>query len=126
MNRSLGKIPVAQDQVTIGDVDRSKSHGVKAIFIIGLNDGVFPAVYQSEGFFDDADREKLKDYQIELAKGTKERLYEDRFNLYKAFSIAEEKLYLSYVSSDLEGATLRPSIFVRKNQTYFSRIKRRK
>ena len=126
MNRSLGKIPVAQDQVTIGDVDRSKSHGVKAIFIIGLNDGVFPAVYQSEGFLDDTDREKLKDYQIELAKGTKERLYEDRFNLYKAFSIAEEKLHLSYVSSDLEGATLRPSIFVRKNQTYFSRIKRRK
>lgn len=122
-NRCLGKIPAAQDQVTIGDVDRSKSHTIKAIFIIGLNDGVFPTVYQSEGFFDDEDRKILKNHKIELAKGTKERLYEDRFNLYKAFSIAEEKIFLSYVSSNLEGATLRPSIFVGKIKRIFKELR---
>ena len=34
-NSSLTKIPGTQDQVIFGDVDRSRSHKVKAIFIIG-------------------------------------------------------------------------------------------
>lgn len=122
INRSLGKIPPAQDQVTIGDVDRSKAHKVKAIFIIGVNDGVFPATYQSEGFFDDKDREEFQKHQIELAKATKERLQEDQFNLYKAFSIAENKLFVSYVSSDLEGSTLRPSVLIGKIKRIFPEL----
>ena len=32
----LGTIPMAQDEVTVGDVDRSRSHKIKAVFIIGL------------------------------------------------------------------------------------------
>ena len=38
----LGKIPAGLDQVTVGDVDRSRSHKVKVIFIIGVNDRKFP------------------------------------------------------------------------------------
>ena len=41
-NSDLGKIPATQDQVIVGDTERSRSHKVKAIFIIGLNDGIFP------------------------------------------------------------------------------------
>ena len=37
-NSGLGKIPGTADQVTFGDVDRSRSHKVEAVFIIGLND----------------------------------------------------------------------------------------
>lgn len=113
-NSGLGKIPGTQDQVTVGDVDRSRSHKVKAVFIIGLNDGVFPAINKNEGFFNDNDREKLKSMGAELAKGTLEKLYDDNFNIYKAFSTAEEKLYLSYSSSNLEGKSLRASILINK------------
>ncbi|HJJ05828.1 MAG TPA: exodeoxyribonuclease V subunit gamma [Clostridiaceae bacterium] len=41
-NSGLGKIPASQDQVIIGDVERSKTHKVKAIFMIGLNDRSIP------------------------------------------------------------------------------------
>jgi len=118
----LGKIPAGQDQVTVGDVDRSRSHKVKAIFMIGLNDGVFPSVHKNEGYFNDADREKLKQEQMELAKGTLERLYEENFNIYKAFSTAEEKLYLSYASSDLEGKSLRGSVLITKLKRMFPKL----
>ena len=40
---NLGTIPATADQVIVGDVDRSRSHKVKAVFIIGLNDGSFPS-----------------------------------------------------------------------------------
>ena len=52
-NSELGKIPEVQDQIIVGDVDRSRSHKVKATFIIGLNDGVFQNVKRDEGFLND-------------------------------------------------------------------------
>ena len=113
-NSSLTKIPGTQDQVIMGDVDRSRSHKVKAIFIIGLNDGEFPSVRKDEGFLNDADREVLKQNGIELAKGTIDKLYEDSFNIYKAFTTAEEKIYLLYSSSDMQGKALRPSMLINK------------
>lgn len=121
-NSGLGKIPGTQDQVILGDVDRSRSHKAKALFILGINDGVFPTVNKNEGFLNDADREILKEHGIELAKGTLERLYEDNFNIYKAFTTAEEKLYLSYVSSDTEGKAQRPSSLISKVKKIFPNI----
>ena len=67
-NSSLGKIPSNQDGVIIGDSERSRTHKVKAIFIVGLNDGVFPSVNKDEGFFNDKDRNILKEQGVELAK----------------------------------------------------------
>ena len=119
----LGTIPATADQVIVGDVDRSRSHKVKAVFIIGLNDGSFPSIQRDEGFLDDKDRNILKEQGIELAKGTIEQIYDDNFNIYKAFTTAEEKLYLSYASSDAEGKSLRASILINKIKRIFPNIK---
>lgn len=118
-NSNLGKIPGVQDGVTVGDTERSRTHKVKAIFIIGLNDGVFPSVNKDEGFFNDADRKYLKEQGVELAKGTLENLYDDNFNIYKAFTTAEEKLFLSYCQSDIDGKSLRPSTLILKIKKIF-------
>lgn len=115
----LGKLPAGFDQVTVGDVDRSRSHKTKVIFIIGLNDGSFPSVNNDEGFLNDSDREKLKQMNIELAKTTIEALYNDNFNIYKAHATSEEKLYISYVSSDSDGAAQKPSTLLLKIKKLF-------
>ena len=122
-NSELGKIPGTQDQVTFGDIDRSRSHKVKTVFIIGLNDGSFPSVNKDEGFLDDEDREKLKQDGIELAKGTIENLYEDNFNIYKAFTTAENNIYLSYTSSDKDGKALRPSMLIHRVKKLYPKLK---
>ena len=122
-NSSLTKIPGTQDQVIMGDVERSRSHKVKVIFIIGLNDGIFPSVHKDEGFLNDSDREILKENGIELAKGTIDKLYEDNFNIYKAFTTAEEKLYLLYSSSDMQGKAFRPSMLVTKIKKMYLQLK---
>ena len=122
-NSELGKIPGTQDQVIIGDVERSRSHKVNTIFIIGLNDGSFPSINKTEGFFGDKDREVLKNDGIELANGTLENLYEENFNIYKAFTTAEKSLYLSYSSSETEGKSLRPSMIIHKIKKIFPNLK---
>ncbi len=121
-NSNLTKIPGTQDQVIMGDVDRSRSHKVKATFIIGLNDGIFPSINKDEGFLNDEDREILKSHGIELAKGTIDKLYEDNFNIYKTFTTAEQKLYLSYPSSDMQGKALRPSILVNRIKKIYPKL----
>ena len=122
-NSGLGKIPGTADQVILGDVDRSRSHKVKVVFILGLNDGVFPSSNKDEGFLNDSDREILKQDGIELANGTIDNLYEDKFNIYKAFTTAEEKLYLSYSSSDKDGKSLRPSVLISQIKKMFPKMK---
>ncbi|MBR2744522.1 MAG: helicase-exonuclease AddAB subunit AddB [Clostridia bacterium] len=122
-NSDLGKIPGTQDQVIMGDIDRSRSHKIKTAFIIGLNDGMFPSVNKNEGYFNDKDREYLKDEGIELAKGTVERMYEDNFNIYKAFTSASDNVNLSYSSSSSDGKTLRASMLVSKVKRIFPGLK---
>jgi len=121
-NSELGSIPTTCDQVIIGDVDRSRTHKVRAAFIIGLNDGVFPTIHKDEGFLNDKDRGELKEKGIELAKGTKELLFDDNFNIYKALLVAEEKLLLSYPISDSSGKSLRPSILISKVKKIYENI----
>ena len=121
--KELGQIPQTIDKVTMGDVNRSKTHKVKVVFIIGVNDGEYPSKLKSEGFLNDKDRDKLKNEGFELAKGTKEKLYEENYNIYKAFSTAEEKLYISYASSNSDGDALRKSLLISKLQRIFTQLK---
>lgn len=85
--------------------------------------GNFPSVNNNEGFLNDEDREKLKSIDVELAKTTLEALYNDNYNIYKAFTTSEEKLYLSYVSSDNEGGTQKPSTLLIKIKKIFPNLK---
>ena len=120
---SLGKIPATLDEVIVGDVDRTRTSKKKIIFIIGLNDGKFPSVNKDEGYINDDEREYLKENGIELAKTTKEQIYDENFNIYKAFTVAEEKLYISYDASDTDGKGLRRSILINKIKKIFPQLK---
>lgn len=120
--RELGSIPQTLDQVVLGDVDRSRTHKVKACFIIGMNDGVFPSINKNEGFFNDRDRDVLKELGTELAKGTIEMIYDEEFNIYKALTIAEDKVFLSYSSSNIDGSSLRSSVIITKIKRIFPQL----
>ena len=121
-NSLLAKIPSTQDEVIVGDVERSRSHKVDVIFIIGINDGVFPSVNNDEGFFGDEERNKLKTQGIELANGRLENLYEENFNIYKAFTTSEKELYLSYSAQDTSGKALRPSVLINRIKKLFPNL----
>ena len=49
----FGKIPSTVDQVLFGNLDRSKTHNIKALFVLGMNDGVIPSKALDEGFLND-------------------------------------------------------------------------
>lgn len=119
----MGLIPVAIDQVNIGDVTRIKSRGTKVLYIIGANDGVFPSANKEEGILSDVDREALLERGISLASDTRAKIFEEQFLVYTAFTIAEEYLVVTYPLADFEGKSQRPSIIVHRLKKIFKNIR---
>lgn len=119
----LGIIPPALDQVVIGSIERSKSKQVKAMYIIGLNDGVIPKKFGDEGLILDDEKILLKSEGLDLKTDSMNIMSRDRFSTYVAFSKATQKLHLSYSISDNEGKSLRPSVYVDKFFRVFPKLR---
>lgn len=111
-NEEIGVIPVALDQVNIGDVARIKGRDVKALYIVGVNDGILPASKKEEGILSDNDRNILSEIGIELASNTRNKVFEEQFLLYTVLTISSDYLMISYPMADFEGKSLRPSIVI--------------
>ncbi len=118
----IGVIPPALDQVLIGSITRLKSHDVSALYIVGVNDGIFPATIPNEGVLTDNDRENLKERGMEIAKDTRSRAFEEQFLVYITLTIVSKYLRLSYSIADEEGKTKRPSIIISRIKKIFNNI----
>lgn len=122
-NHKIGIIPPTKDQIIIGDIERTRSSHIKILFIVGVNDGNFPRAFSDEGFINDREREELLNDGIEIAKDTKKLLIEENFNIYKAFAVPSDKLYLSYPTSTMENKPLRPSFIIKQLKNIFPNLK---
>lgn len=114
---STGIIPPSIDQVTLGNIDRMRSHEVKVLYVLGVNDGVLPRAQNDEGALNDQDRDKLRELGIELSMGTRSKVFEEQFLIYSSLTLPSMHLRLSYPIADHDGKTMRPSIVI-------SRVKR--
>ncbi len=119
---NIGLIPPALEQVLVGSLERSKSHDVKAIYILGANDGIFPVPFRQEGILSDRDREMLGSLGVELAPDTRGRTFEQQHLIYTALTSASEYMRLSYCAADREGRALRPSIVISRLKRIFPEV----
>ncbi|WP_246938671.1 helicase-exonuclease AddAB subunit AddB [Bacillus pinisoli] len=116
-------VPPAIDQVVVGDFEHSRFSGIKATFILGINDGVIPAVPSEDGVLNEEEREVLQHVGIKLAPGGKQQLLDEQFLLYMAVSSPASQLWLSYPLANEEGKSLVPSIFIKRLKDLFPKIK---
>lgn len=121
--KSIGVIPSVYDQVSYGDLNRSVIKNVRALFIIGANDGIFPPTPSSGSLLSDSEREFLLSQGISVAPDTKKRIADAEFSIYSAACIACEKIFVSYAVTDDNGGGMRPSFFVSKLKRTFPNIK---
>ncbi|WAA13034.1 helicase-exonuclease AddAB subunit AddB [Fervidibacillus halotolerans] len=112
-------VPPALDQVIIADMELSRLSDVKIAFVVGLNDGILPKKYEDESIFSDEDRQMLQALGMNLAPSTKERLADEEFIAYKAFTVASDYLILTYPLADSEGKALVPSPYLKRLKDMF-------
>ncbi|WP_456275926.1 helicase-exonuclease AddAB subunit AddB [Bacillus sp. AK128] len=116
-------VPPAIDQVVVGDFEHSRFSGIKATFILGINDGVIPAVPSEDGVLNENERELLGNTGLKLAPGGKQQLLDEQFLLYMAVSSPANQLWLSYPLANEEGKSLVPSIFIKRIKDLFPSIR---
>lgn len=92
----VGLIPQSADAVIIGDIERTRIENVKALFFMGVNDGIIPKQAGSGGIISETDKEILKENRIELSMTEREKVFIQKFYLYLNMTKPSERLYLSY------------------------------
>lgn len=119
----LGLIPTTIDQVLVGNIQRSKSHDVRALFVIGVNDGILPSGVTREGILSEDERDWLNEQGVELGLSQALKAVQESFLIYNSFSKPSDYLRLSYALSDIESRALRPSLLVERFKQLYPRIK---
>lgn len=114
---AVSKLKLSAPPQTLDSVQFMAAHTArlaepKIIFVIGVNEGVFPFAAKPSGLLCDRDRAALEASGIELSGGIKDKLAEERFVAYSVLSGASDKVYASYASADVSGKALYPSLIV--------------
>ncbi len=112
----MGIIPASQDQVIVGDLERTRLPNIKALFIIGTND---ESLIQETSVISDEERRHLLSAGIELAPDKNRKLIQEQLLQYTALTKPTEYLYLSYPNLNGDGKALRPSLLISKLQKLF-------
>lgn len=118
----LGLIPPALDQVLVGSVERSRQPDLKGVFLLGLNEGVFPAFVREDEMLGDREREELARHHLELAPTSKVRLYHEQYLSYIAFTRASRYLWVSWPEADEAGRELVPSSLIQRLKDLFPQL----
>ena len=105
----IGVLPPTSDDILMGTMQRTRAGRVKAVLVLGANEGLLPQEAPGEGLFSIEELEYLADEGTELCKVDRVRLMEEKLAIYRNLTKADEQLWISYAKSDAEGNELRPS-----------------
>ena len=118
----VGLIPPGIDQIVVGDIERTRLKDIKALFFIGVNDGIVPKNNNQGGIISDLERETLAQLNIEIAPTKRQNSFIEQFYLYLNLTKPNQKLYVTYSKVGNNGKSLRASYLIGKLEQLFPKI----
>jgi ATP-dependent helicase/nuclease subunit B len=118
-NLTVGVIPPALDQVLVGAVDRSRNPDLQIAFVLGVNEGIFPAPPAAPALLHRVDREKLALHNAPVGPDFLNQIGLERYYGYIACTRARSQVVLTFAHRDNGGQELNPSVFVSDLQRLF-------
>ncbi|WAW14333.1 PD-(D/E)XK nuclease family protein [Peptostreptococcus equinus] len=119
----LGIIPPSRDQVFVTSIDRMKNPDTKVLFLLGVNEGVFPKNASDESLINDSERIDLCTKGYKFDTDAMSKIYQEQFLIYKSMSTAKNHIYISFPYSDYEGNNLQASKLIAKILRIFPTLK---
>ncbi len=107
-NTSVGAVPSYTDAVNIGDARLMRADGVKAMIILGVNEGEFPSLPAKSGVFTVKDSAFLEDEGVSLLPTVDKAVNEERFFFYNCACASSHYLFVSHVA---DGVSRRSPLF---------------
>lgn len=102
----VGVIPQRRDVVEVTDLLRSRTRSMRALFILGFNEGVIPSSGQSSGILTEQERLRLKERNFPLQNSGSYMRAQEEFAIYNIMAKPEDFLSVSYSMMDSEGSSL--------------------
>ena len=119
----LGRIPPTSNQVMLGDTSRSRYPNIKAMIVLGANDGSFPAPVTMTGIFTEHERNLLRNSQLPIAPDTLSKTHEQTYNIYCTLTKPTDKLFILFSKTNSEGSQKKAAPIVKHILKFFSNIK---
>ena len=92
----MGHIPQGLDAVTVGSADRTRYNSPRAVFVLGANEGVFPAYPTGNGLLSEEERQILGQQGVTLSADLLRQCVEERYYVYTTVSAPRERLTVLY------------------------------
>ncbi len=116
--QTVGVIPQMIDEAIFGAADRIRPSRPKYAFIMGANQGVFPAFLQNSGLFVNQERQKLIELGLDIPDKTFSLSVDEEHLLYSNVCCASNGVFISY-AANFDGNESEPSTFVSDIQKRF-------
>ena len=110
---TISSPPQKTDSVRCAGAERSRLTDVKALFVIEVNDGIFPADIKPEGLLTERERRLLEDIDVSLNASVMSSVENERHTVYQTLSMPSDKLYIISSETDLQGSKKNPSVLVK-------------
>ncbi len=121
---SIGSIPSYLDVVTVGSADMLRVSGVKHTYLIGVNNGAFPATVNEGNYFTDRDKNALWAAGLSFRADTVKRAAKELYMFRRAFAAASETVTLVYSRMSSRRGEQKPSeVIGRIHELAFGRVK---
>ncbi|MCH8967044.1 MAG: PD-(D/E)XK nuclease family protein [Planctomycetes bacterium] len=109
---TLGLAPPMVDQILVGSIERSRHPDLKAVVVIGFNDGLFPQRPMEDAILNDDDRAFLRDRGVEIRPPSRDRIFDEPLLVYIAVTRPSDRLLITTAATDAEGKALHPSPYL--------------
>lgn len=106
----LSLIPTSADCVIAGGADMLRAGEIKRVYILGVNEGKFPAPVSDNGFFTDSEKRALRLAGLSVSPDKELEASKELFYFYRALSCASDFVYISRSGADLSGKRQNPSL----------------
>ena len=114
----IGIVPVNPDSVLVGTMQRTRVGRVKALLVLGANEGLLPLQKTDEGLLSEREKAVLEEMNLEFSRTEDMVKQEERLAIYRTLSQPEERLYVSCSRIDETGGELRPSAVFRELENF--------
>lgn len=103
-------IPPTLDHVTVTAIDRGYAMEAKAVFLLGAEEGVFPARIEEGGLLSEEEKRSLRSSRrLIFGPDLMSLIAQEEFYTYLALTRARQALYISWSAAGADGAEHTPS-----------------
>ena len=115
--------PQTLDAVTVQSASEARYRAPKVVFVLGVNEGEFPAEISDGGFFTEQERRQLSEHGLSLSRSVQELCADERLIVYKTLSAPSERLWLCYSLASETGEPKQPSSLLEEVRSLLPQLK---